>query len=217
MSDEVYVTDSSGELAAINTTTLAVHRIGDTGVVLTDIGFAPSHALYGISYTELYKIDPKTGHATAVGSLGVGGMNALTFDAAGRAYAYSGTSDQLYTINLKTGVATAVGKPSGHESAGDLAFYKGKLLLSDTQDQLLTLNPANGAVTNTVADHIDNLYGLIATDAKHLYGFAGTTMYALNPATGASKVVEQLAGHGLAQIYGAAFDGYFQSVAPHHG
>ena len=211
MSKEIYVTDSNGELATINTRTLAVHEIGNSGVQMTDIAFAPDHKLYGISFSELYSINPHNGHATAISALGGGddGMNALAIDAAGRAYAYSNASDELFKVNLHTGHASAVGGPSSHESAGDLGFYLGKLLLSDTQDQLLTLNPSDGAVTHQVADHTANLYGLIATDSNHLYGFAGTTMYSLDASTGTKTVDEHLASSGLTQIYGAAFEGYF--------
>ena len=211
MSNKIYVVDSDGELATINTHTLAVREIGNTGVQLTDISFAPDHKLYGISFSELYQINPNTGHATAIGALGGGddGMNALAIDAAGKAYAYSDATDKLFKVNLQTGHASAVGGQSSHESAGDLAFDLGKLLLADTQDQLLTLNPSNGAVTHEVADHTANLFGLIATDAHHLYGFAGTTMYSLNANAGTKTLDEHLASSGLTQIFGAAFDGYF--------
>ena len=210
MSNQIYVADANGELATINTHTFAVHDIGNTGEQLTDIAFAPNHQLYGISFSELYRINSNNGHATAIGPLvgGNDGMNALAIDAAGHAFAYSDASDDLYRVNLNTGHASTVG-PSFHESAGDLAFDRGKLLMSDTQDQLLTLNPSDGAVTHVVADHTDNLFGLIATDANHLYGFAGTTMYSLNPNTGAKTIDENLANSGLTQIFGAAFDGYF--------
>jgi outer membrane protein assembly factor BamB len=210
----IYVSDANGELATVNTRTHAVHDIGNMGVAMTDIAFAPDNQLYGISYSELYSINPNNGQATAIGPLGGGdyGMNALAIDAAGHAYGYSNDTDRLYSINLNTGHARAESAQSGHESAGDLAFFRGRLLFSDSQDQLLTLNPSNGAVEHKVADHIYDLYGLIATDPSHLYGFSGTTMYALNPGTGGHVAVAHLGGDGLGQIYGAAYDGYFTHV-----
>ena len=208
MSKQISVVDADGELAAVNPRTGAVHDVGDTGVQLTDIAFAPNHQLYGISFSELYRINPHNGHATEIGPLGQDGMNALTIDAAGRAYAYSNESDHLFRVNLHSGHATGRGA-SHHASAGDLAFYRNRLVLSDSDDQLLTLDPSNGAVTHQAADHTTDLYGLIATDAHHLYGFAGTAMYSFDPDTGARTLDAQLGGSGLSQIFGAAYDGYF--------
>jgi hypothetical protein len=222
---EIYVVYSNGDLAEINTTNFAVDVIGNTGVPsfggvgLTDIAFAPDGKLYGISLDELYQINTKTGEATAVGPLGAGDddMNALTFGKNGKAYAYSAATDYLYTVNLKTGAATQLSHASGYYSAGDLAFYNGKLLLSaisETGSYLVTLNPANGAITKAVPESVENLFGLVATNSTHLYGFAGTEMYLLNANTGASAAVAdvQLPGDSVDYITGAAYDGYFQKT-----
>lgn len=227
MSSEIYVVYSNGDLATINTATYAVHEIGNTGVpvyggvALTDIGFAPTGALYGISFNELYKINTHTGAATAIGALdgGAGDMNALTFGSNGKAYAYSAATDFLYTINLKTGLATALSHASGYYSAGDLSFYDGKLLLAGFSpsggDDLVTLNPTTGAATHAVADGLNSLFGLIATNSTHLYGFDLTELYALNAKTGTNKALAnvQLPGDSADYITGSAFDGYFKQRA----
>jgi hypothetical protein len=63
--------------------------IGNGGTPITDLAFAPDGTLYGITFTDFFKIDPGTGAAKLVGHTGVSGLVGLKFDSKGRAYAAS--------------------------------------------------------------------------------------------------------------------------------
>ncbi|HTS55903.1 MAG TPA: hypothetical protein VMH03_00055 [Terriglobales bacterium] len=221
----VYVTDSAGRLATVTLGTYVVHIIGSEGVVLTDIGFNPKDGqLYGVSYTNFYRVNRTTGKATLIGSLGIRDATALVFDGQGVAFTAAGNSPELYTINLKTGHASPFASTTYFASAGDLTFYNGYLMesgyLLDTSDPyLVLLNPTTGKLELYAALNdppIPNLLGLVCTGKDKLYGFAGTSVYQflLTPTTGTPTTLttvplKSLAGKGLAQIWGAAYDGYF--------
>ena len=218
----IYVTDTSGRLATVTLGTFAVHIIGSEGVVLTDIGFSPDGQLYGVSFTSFYKVSRTTGKATYIGKLGISDANALVFNGQGVGYTEGVDSAELYTINTKTGHVSAVGSTKPFKSAGDLTFYNGGLVLagyyqsslgSTTPDTLALLNPKTGAVLGYSELKLANLFGIVCTGKDVLYGFSGTSVYQLFPSqSNISKravLLKNLSGKGLANIYGAAYDGYF--------
>jgi hypothetical protein len=222
----IYVTDKAGRLATVTLGTYAVHIIGSEGVVLTDIGFNPKDGqLYGVSYTNFYRVNRTTGKATLIGSLGISDANALVFDGQGVAFTAAGNSPELYKINTKTGHASPFVSTTYFESAGDLTFYNGYLVLSgyllpsfgqSAPSNLVLLNPTTGKFELYAPLKIANLLGLVCTGKDTLYGFAGTSVYQflITPTTGTPTEVtpvllKNLAGKGLAQIWGAAYDGYF--------
>jgi hypothetical protein len=217
----IYVTDEAGELSTVTLGTYAVHRIGAEGVLLTDIAFDPANGeLYGLSFSAFYRVNRSTGQATYIGDLGIGDANALVFDASGRAYTAGVNSPELYTIDVTTGKASAVGSTSPFDSAGDLTFYNGGLVLSGVvssgqPDELVLLDAATGKPKAAVQLNITNLFALASTGPNTLYGFAGTDLYALYPGESniykRSVLLKKLTGKGLAPIYGAAYDGYFQN------
>lgn len=204
----VYLCDRNGRLGTINLTTKAVRVIGNLYVTLTDIAFAPNGTLYGLSFTTFYRVDKTTGRASRIGSLGINGLNALAFSKSGKAIAASYRQTGFFTINLATGRATASGSNGGYLSAGDLTYSGNHLYFSTSNQLLIDYNlTTKGFVARP--DHIPNLYGLVVPAAGQLYGFAGTTLYRINPATGAGTAVTNFAGKGLDQIYGAAFQKLF--------
>lgn len=219
----IYITDTAGRLATVTLGTYAVHIIGKEGVVLTDIGFNPKDGnLYGVSFTALYRVNTKTGKATFIGNLGISDANALVFNGQGVAYTEGVNSTELYTINTKTGHVSAVGSSKPFKSAGDLTFYNGGLVLagyyqssltSTTPDTLALLNPSNGKVLGYAELKLANLFGIVCTGKDVLYGFSGQSVYQLFPSqSNISKravLLKNLSGKGLANIYGAAYDGYF--------
>jgi hypothetical protein len=62
---------------------------------------------------------------------------------------------------------------------------------------------------------ITSLYGLVSTANNVLFGFAGTSVYQLFPNQSninkRAVLLKNLSGHGVAQIFGAAYDGDFQN------
>ena len=204
----VYLCDSAGRLGTLNLTTKAVHVIGSLGVVLTDIAFAPNGTLYGISFTSFYKVSTTTGRATRIGSLGVSGMNALTFNKAGQAVAASNSQTGFFLINITTGRASLAGQDGGFFSAGDFAYSGSHLYFSTSSGQLVDFNlPAHTSQAHP--DGISNLFGLAVTAPGQLYGFANTTLYKLDPSTGVGTPIVNFGGHGLGQVFGAAFKPLF--------
>src|SRR3989338_781152 len=129
------VGDENGVLWKGDPASGASEQVGDMGVVMTDIAFAPWGELYGVSFTDLYRINPFTATVIEqVGPVGISGqVNALEFDSAGKLYVASMQSwsqGELGVINLATRQTTVVGS-IGYPSDGDLAAVPdGTLLLS---------------------------------------------------------------------------------------
>jgi hypothetical protein len=219
----IYVTDAAGQLSTITLGTYSVHRIGNEGTVLTDIGFNPKDGqLYGVSFTAFYRVDRRTGHATYIGKLGISDANALVFDGNGKAYTEGVNHPELYTININTGQVSPIGATSPFRSAGDLTFYNGGLVLSgyyqsrlgsNTPDTLVLLNPKTGAPMAYSELKVANLFGIVCTGKNLLFGFADTSVYQLFPGEAnidkRAVLLKDLSGTGLAKIDGAAYDGYF--------
>ncbi len=205
----IWVADAYGKLATVDSVNGSVKVKGAMGVVMTDIAFAPSGKLYGVSFTDFYLINPKTAKVKKIGRLGPTGINALFCPLVNNCLAHSFSQAQLYRINPVTGAATPVGSTSPFYSAGDLVKARGAFYLASTDRRLVRLNPATGAVLGSVSHGLTNLYGLASIGAGKDFGFAGTGFYRLNLANGASKLVRNLAGTGLVSIYGATFKGQF--------
>ncbi len=205
----VYLCDSAGRLGTIDLDSKAVRVIGRMGVVLTDIGFAPGGSLYGVSFSQLYRVNPKTAKVTRVGAgLGVAGINALTFNRNGQAIAASFSRRGFYLINTATGRASYGGDNGPFTSAGDFAYDGTHLYFAAAGKKLVDYDFATlRYVARPVA--LNNLFGLVVPQKGVLIGFAGTKAYRLNPATGANTLHADLTGKGLSQIFGAASKSFF--------
>jgi hypothetical protein len=146
---------------------------------LFDIAVTAAGEIYGISNTSLYRVNPLTNIATLIaattlsGSMGmspVGGLNGLAF-LGSTLYATAGGNSNLYTINTSNGEATVLGS-SGFNSGGDIAFMGGRLFLATASNQVVELNPANGAVLNTGPTGLGNSTQALkgaASDGTNLY------------------------------------------------
>jgi len=202
---DIYVVDSSGNLGTVDVSTCAAKVIGNMGVVLTDIAFATNGDLYGLSYTDFYRIDPDTAAVTLIGSHGINGGNALKFATNGTLYAAGNASTLLYTINPSTGVASPVGN-IGFASAGDLAFNSGQLFMTSTDNQLIQIDLTNSAAGTAVGPlGFVNVFGLATGDNGALYGVSGTQLLSVNISTAVGTLVCDYTGQGLGPAYGAAF------------
>ncbi len=200
----MWVDDSSGMIGTVNTSTGDVSLIGSAGVVLTDIAFSPSGELFGVTFTDLYTINAKTGAATLIGPLGgLGDSNALVFGTNGALYS-AGLDGDLYTVNTTTGAETVVGNV-GYDSAGDLAFVDGRMYLTDTAGQLILVDPTTGKGTLVGDMGVPDMYGIASPGNGALYGVAGTDMYSINPANASTTLLFNYAGHGLGNANGEAF------------
>ncbi len=183
----LYLADSASHLLRVDVATAQVEEVFDAGVQFTDIAFAPSGELYGVTSAYLYEIDPTTGWSTLIGSHGFGGpsssygIDSLVFGPDGVLYAAG--NNILISIDTLTGVGTRIGSLSGHWSAGDLAVDdEGRLLMTTDLGDLVELNTEHGGATLLGRLPYNDIYAL-ATDADGtLYGLRSTNqILQINP------------------------------------
>jgi hypothetical protein len=205
----LYLSTTSNELGTVDSTTGTVSLIGSTGVFLSDIAFDATGQLWGISFSNLYKVDKNTGASTLVGSMGSvsGTANALVFGAGGTLYMAGNT---LYTLNTSTGAASAIGA-IGSQSAGDLAFVGGTLYMAAASNNLVAVDTATGAGTVVGAMGVSDVFGLATPDNVNLFGVAGTDLLSINTTTGAASVVAGFTPTGV--LRGAAAGSAFFAEA----
>jgi hypothetical protein len=192
------IDDANGNIGNVDVATGNVTSFfaNNTGTTLTDIGYSPSGVLYGINFTNLYKITLSAGLATAtnVGSLGLSGANALVFGSNGTLYAAANNTTDLYTVNTNTGAATNIGNV-GAESAGDLAFVGSTLYESSTTGDLIAITLSGGTVSS--ATDVGNMgfgtdvFGLAEGGNGVLYD--GSNSFDLVGANGTSFITEAVA------------------------
>ncbi len=199
----LWVSTGGAGLATVDVATGATTSIGGTGVALTDIAFSPTGDLYGISFTNLYRVNSSTGATTLVGGLGgvSGTANALVFGADGTLY-MAGSS--LYTVNTLTGAASAIGA-IGFQSGGDLAFIGGNLFMASSGNQLIGVDLLTGDGTLIGNLGVGSMFGLATPDNVNLYGVAGQSVYLINTGTGAATFQSTFAPTLGGGAFGLAF------------
>ena len=201
----MHVDDASNNLGTVDVATGAVSVIGNMGANITDIAFSPTGALFGVSFTGFYSINPTTAAATLIGNHSVPGANALVFAPDGTLYAAGFQSTSLFTINPATGAGTSLGSVSA-ASGGDLAFNGGNLFLATIASQLLRIDLADLAASAVVGPFgVGNVFGLATGDDGVLYAVAGTQVFTVNTTTGAATNPVNYAGQGLGSANGQSF------------
>jgi hypothetical protein len=199
----LWVSTGGNQLATVDVATGATSLIGGTGVTLTDIAFSPTGDLYGISFTNLYRVNAGTGATALIGGLGAvsGAANALVFGSDGTLY-MAGSS--LYTVNTLTGAASAIGA-IGFQSGGDLAFIGSTLYMATSGNQLVEVDLTTGAGTLVGNLGVANMFGLATPDNATLYGVAGQSVYLINTSTGAATFQSTFAPNLPGGAFGLAF------------
>ena len=198
----LWVDDSDGTLGTVDVATGLATVVGQMPVVMTDIAFDPSGDLWGITFGQLFQINPTTAAVTLVGNLGTS-LNSLVFGADGTLYA---ANNSLFTVNTSTGAATLIGSGGGYSSSGDLAFIGGNLFLSSTPgDNLFRLNTTTGAGTLVGAIGSSAVFGLATDNNVDLYGITGTNVIDIDSTTGAGTFLVDYAGTSLGSANGSAF------------
>jgi len=198
----LWVGDGDGTLGKVDVATGVATVIGQMGATMTDIAFDPSGNLWGITFGQLYQINPTTAAITLVGNMGGASKNALVFGADGTLYAAGGNA--LYTVNTATGASTLIGS-GGYNSSGDLAFIGGQLYLSSAGDNLFRINTATGAGTLIGAIGFSSVFGLATDNNVDLYGITGQNVLGINTTTGAGTLLVNYAGTTLGAAFGSAF------------
>ena len=110
-----------GKVGTVDGTSGNFAQIATSNLDFSDIALSNSGQLFGITFGNLYKIEPNLGSVSLVGNFGSSlQLNALDF-ANNTLYAAGGSN--LYTINTSTGAATLVANlGSDFDSSGDLVF-----------------------------------------------------------------------------------------------
>lgn len=102
---------------------------GETAIGITGLASHPGNGiLYGITSSNspvnprsLVTIDPKTGNADLVGSLGAAGSD-ITFDASGTLYVWLPNTRQVGRVDLATATVQAIGTPGPSGTNGGIAI-----------------------------------------------------------------------------------------------
>lgn len=187
----------------------------------TDIAFAPTGDLYGITPYSLWKIDYEAGLNSRVAAMTGGNLvgipNALTFGTDGTLYIGAALSTVVHTMNVETAVRTSLNnQPLPGGSYGDLAFIGDDLFMSGLNGlhkyDLSTSPPTATTVGNPL---VNNLYGLASPDRVNLYGFASNSIYKIDPIDGRATFHKLLNGpSAILGIDGAAFQTESISAVP---
>ena len=200
----LHVHDSSGMLGTINVANGDVARIGPLGATMTDIAFAPTGQLFGITGADFYQVDATTGHSVYIGPLRTTYLNALVFGPDGTLYGASREGD-FYTIDVKTGRGQLIRRME-YGSAGDLAFDdRGRLLLSTSSNDLVRIDPTTGVTTLVGPMGFEDVFGLAFGSDGVMYGIAHTTLFFVNLNTGRGTALFDFAGTALGQANGGSF------------
>jgi hypothetical protein len=234
----LFVADSSANLAAVDVLTGQATLLGNTGIVMYDIAFAPDTTLYGVSSgSDLYKISffidsNLVNHAVAslIGPTGIPFLNALTFAPTGTLYGATVFGD-LVTLNLATGAGTVVG-PIGFGSSGDITtlnndFYM--TALGTPLDQLVKISQP-WLTSNTAGTLVGSLglpgQGVYALSGGYYWGalyaaswdiMNGQTLYSVDDMTGAATALFTYSYPGATYATGSSFSteaGPFNVVLP---
>jgi len=150
---------TASQLATVNLLTGAATPIGSaTGIAgLEAMEFAPDGTLYAASFgtNDLYTLDPTTGAATLIGSLGFTGVMDLAWDPFDKTmYAIEslGVGSALYSINLGTGAGTLVTDIPGDDCLMGLTIDSANQFLAmdhcDSSSPLYQIDPTTGDLTN---------------------------------------------------------------------
>jgi Ca2+-binding RTX toxin-like protein len=207
----VYVSDANARLVEWNQSTGAIRQIGFMPQIMTDIAMAPDGTLYGITYSQLFIINPATASTTFVANLGTFDAVALEIDAFGAAFLAGGANTNLYKVNLVTGALSVVGN-TGFTAQGDLAFNRGQLFMATSSGSLATLDVNTGASIAQAAHGIPNLFGL-TSGPLGLYGFSGDQAFKFDQ-SGANPVLDfdfSALGIFIGQIWGSTSSNFGQS------
>ena len=199
----LYVVDPSSQLYTVDPASASPRLVGPVGLAsVTDIAFH-GPTLYGVSFSQLLRLDPETGAGVTIGAIGFS-TNGLAAATDGTLYA-STTDGRLVKINPVTGAGQLVGPfGGGLTSSGDIAF--------DSNDVLFGALNSGGAVVLARIDRnfgtaiaigptgLSTVYGL-AFHCCRLYGTSGAgELLDINVATGKATVIgkNSLAQWGMA-------------------
>ena len=192
MSGRLYVVDPRSSLYRLDSATGSARVVGSVGIAnVTDIAFH-GPTLYGVTFSDLLRLDPTRGAGTTIGPIGFT-TNALAVASDGTLYGAT-TGGDLITINPVTGTGTLVGNfGGGLTSSGDLIFDTNDVLFGALNQAgsvvLARIDRTSGVATVIGPTGLPTVYGLAFLDS-HLFAASEAGELAhINVATGGSTVV----------------------------
>lgn len=200
----------------VDTRVAQIHGLAGEPLTITDIASFNGGGLVGVSFSELYFIEPQSGLATTAGLIGRSDVNGLAANANGELYA-STQGGLLLRRDFELGWVSQGSLGEGLSSDGDLAFAPngtlyGTLRTSGGVSVLASIDVSTGAATvlsPTSGLGFSNVWGL-AFVGSNLYGLTTEPLGAgppgrliqIDPSTGVATSIRSLTfGAG-----GAAFN-----------
>jgi outer membrane protein assembly factor BamB len=159
---------------------------------ITDIAFH-GPTLYGVTFSQLVRLNPDTGAAVVVGPAFAFTTNGLAVSEEGTIYAGT-TAGQLITINPATGTATLIGLfGGGMTSSGDLVLDDNGVLYGALNQGanvvLAKINRTTGVATVIGPTGFSTVYGLAIDCCRFFGGTSAGELLSLNAATGQATLI----------------------------
>ncbi|XZN91967.1 MAG: hypothetical protein ACM65M_03575 [Microcoleus sp.] len=197
---ESIIATRDGKVGTVDATSGSFSQIATSNLDFSDIALSNSGQLFGITFDNLYKIDPNLGSASLIGNFGLGssvGLNALEF-ANNTLYAAADGAN-LYTINVNTGAANlAANLGSEFDSSGDLVFDAANnrffaTSTGTTSDSLFSVS-LTGQATKIGNIGFTNVFG-VSFENGNLIGFTeDRKRITINSTTGTGTFDKNLTG-----------------------
>ena len=181
---------------------------------LTDIALNTANELFGVTYDQLYKLNPGTETQEIKGNLGVTGMTGLGFDNQNNLFGIAGRSRTpnadgqivgdlgFYSINTLNGIATSIPlSGSGLADFSPTAFsfvnYPNGDPIKDANGNKISLGDAGDIVFNPYTNEF-------ITAAANLNDPNNSTLFSIS-ATGKVTKLGEIGGSG--RVSGLTFEG----------
>ena len=161
---------TTGEFTPLTPVTGIVNGENPTGLTFVDAASTFYVSTSNSTDSFLYTVDPVTGVATLVGSMGTPLMIDIAINAQGEMYGHDISADSIYSINTATGVATLIG-PTGYDAnfAQAIEFDKATGVLYAWLYQgagvntFATIDLATGAATTVASPSAGEYEGAITS------------------------------------------------------
>lgn len=197
-------------LYSIDPDTLVLALVGDfqwpagTTDQMTDIAIDKTNVMIGVSFTNVYRVDPVTAKATLLsGGLGQT-FNGLSFVPAAMVgqtgddvlVATRNQDGAVFRVDPMTGMATQIGDMGSFTSSGDLVAIDGfgtvQTTTGTTADQLVQLTTGTFAATPIgTGIGFTQIWGIAYAKGK-IFGFTDSGQFILiDPITGVGSLVNQ--------------------------
>ncbi len=191
-------------LYRVDSTTFAIEEVGpiifSDGInQMTDLAIDRQGNMVGISYRQVYAVDPDTARATLLAELDRP-FNGLSFVPVGDDEILLGTAQDgtVFRVDPTTGATTEVGNfGGGIGSSGDVVgvFSLGTLATAIrddwASDHLVRIDPDSGVATDIADTGVTHIWGLGFWQDR-LYGFAeGGEFVVIDAVTGETELVEE--------------------------